>query len=65
VNDSNYWHSILENRLARRRALASFAAGAVGAALLAACGGGESSASLEPTTRTIYMEAIEPKFIWF
>jgi hypothetical protein len=30
-------------------------------AVLAACGDGESSASLEPTTRTIYMEAIEPK----
>ncbi len=39
--------------------LAVLAVAATLVAVLAACG--ESGASLEPTTRTIYMEAIEPK----
>ncbi len=41
--------------------LAVLAAAASLAAVLAACGDSESSASIEPTTHTIYMEAIEPK----
>lgn len=49
----------------RKRLLVTLGLLAVGGALLAiaaACGDdGGASASIEPTTRTIYMEAVEPK----
>jgi peptide/nickel transport system substrate-binding protein len=38
-----YWNTILAQRLKRRRALAATGAGALGAAFLAACGGGDDS----------------------
>lgn len=41
-------------------ALLTIAAAAI-VVLLAACGGGGGGTGLQPTTRTIYMEAIEPK----
>src|SRR5918996_3149267 len=39
--DRNYWSKTLSRRLTRRRALVASGAGALGAAFLAACGGGE------------------------
>jgi ABC-type transport system substrate-binding protein len=36
----NYWSRVVQQRITRRRALASAGAGALGAAFLAACGGG-------------------------
>ncbi|HEY7269002.1 MAG TPA: ABC transporter substrate-binding protein, partial [Dehalococcoidia bacterium] len=44
----SYWNSLTANRLSRRRALASAGVAGVGAAFLAACGGG-SSDSGKPT----------------
>src|SRR6187551_654809 len=41
----DYWHNLTSGRLNRRRALAGTGAGALGAAFLAACGGGSSSDS--------------------
>src|SRR3954452_20739044 len=41
----SYWASVTNNRLTRRRALASSAAGALGAAFVAACGGGSDAPS--------------------
>lgn len=38
----NYWTETLQHRLSRRRALVTTGAGALGAAFLAACGGGDS-----------------------
>ena len=40
---TDYWSGKLQNRLSRRRALATGGAGALGAAFLAACGGGSDS----------------------
>ena len=37
---SNYWTQLLDNKMSRRRALVGTGAGALGAAFLAACGGG-------------------------
>jgi ABC-type transport system substrate-binding protein len=39
--DRNYWSKTLSRRLTRRRALVASGAGALGAAFLAACGGGD------------------------
>ena len=39
----NYWSSILEGRLSRRRALVATSATALGGAFLAACGGGSNT----------------------
>src|SRR6266542_3857148 len=41
VSESDYWNNVLKSRLARRRALVALGAGALSAALLAACGGGK------------------------
>lgn len=38
----SYWQNVLDKRVGRRRALAATSATAVGAALLAACDGGDS-----------------------
>jgi len=43
--DESYWASLSQERLARRRVLASAGITALGAAALAACGGGSKSAS--------------------
>jgi len=40
-----YWRPLLENRISRRRSLGTFGAGALGAAFLAACGGGSEGGS--------------------
>ena len=40
---SNYWNTILSNRLSRRRAIAATGTAAAAAAFLAACGGGSDS----------------------
>jgi peptide/nickel transport system substrate-binding protein len=42
---SNYWSSVLDRRINRRRALAATGAMTAGAALLAACGGSDSGGS--------------------
>src|SRR5215208_2119245 len=41
----SYWTSLSHNRLTRRRALTTTAGGALGAAFLAACGGGSDKPS--------------------
>src|SRR5215217_4804226 len=38
----DYWHKEINHRLSRRRTLVATGAGALGAAFLAACGGGSS-----------------------
>jgi ABC-type transport system substrate-binding protein len=43
--EMSYWTGVLEKRLSRRRSLAATSAGALGAAFLAACGGGDSAGS--------------------
>jgi ABC-type transport system substrate-binding protein len=40
--EANYWERFTQSRLSRRRGLAAAGAGALGAAFLAACGGGDS-----------------------
>jgi hypothetical protein len=45
---ANYWHNALAGRISRRRAIATTGAGALGAAFLAACGGGGSSSDKGP-----------------
>ena len=40
---SDYWHTILSNRLSRRRAIAATGTAAAAAAFLAACGGGSDA----------------------
>src|SRR5262245_43572230 len=45
---SDYWLSVLNGRISRRRALVSTGAGAAGAAFLAACGGGGSDDNKGP-----------------
>lgn len=40
-----YWSQLADSRLSRRRALVTTGAGALGAAFLAACGGGSSGDS--------------------
>ena len=45
MNVANYWSSILEKRLSRRRALATTGASAAAAAFLAACGGNDNGSS--------------------
>src|SRR5687768_14275085 len=46
---NTYWDRYLSSRLSRRRALAGTGATALGAAMLVACGGGESDSSLKAT----------------
>ena len=41
----SYWQNTLGNRVSRRRAMIATGAGALGAAFLAACGGGSDSKS--------------------
>jgi len=45
---SGYWQRFTESRLSRRRALVTTGAGALGAAFLAACGGGDSGGEPKP-----------------
>src|SRR6266511_4308859 len=45
---SNYWSTMLEQRLNRRRALVATGATAAGAAFLAACGGGKEGGDGTP-----------------
>jgi ABC-type transport system substrate-binding protein len=45
---SDYWNSILNNRISRRRAIVATGATAASAAFLAACGGSDQSSSGEP-----------------
>src|SRR5436190_14616369 len=53
----NYWTNVLTQRLSRRRALAATAATALGAAFLAACGGGSD----EP--QKVDKESVIAKFV--
>jgi ABC-type transport system substrate-binding protein len=46
--ESNYWTRVLQNRVSRRRALAASGATALGAAFLAACGGGDDGPTEAP-----------------
>jgi ABC-type transport system substrate-binding protein len=46
----SYWAGLTASRLSRRRALAATGAGALGAAVLAACGGGESDSGAKQET---------------
>src|SRR4051812_8600162 len=43
--EQRYWNSLLNNRIGRRRAMVATGATALGAAFLAACGGGDSGGS--------------------
>ena len=43
MDNRNYWASVTQQRVSRRRAIAITGGTAVGAALLAACGGGSST----------------------
>jgi len=45
MTSSGYWHSVLGQRVSRRRALVTTGVAGVGAAFLAACGGGSSGDS--------------------
>jgi len=54
---ANYWSNVLTQRVSRRRALVSTGATAVGAALLAACGGGSD----EP--QKVDKESVIAKFV--
>jgi hypothetical protein len=42
---SDYWTSVLDSRVTRRRGMAAVAGAGAGAAFLAACGGGSESKS--------------------
>src|SRR3954453_22762915 len=44
---SDYWRKALDHRLTRRRTLTATGAGALGAAFLAACGGGSDAPSAD------------------
>ena len=43
---SDYWYSVLHQRLSRRRGMTAVAGAGAAAAFLAACGGGSSSEKL-------------------
>src|SRR3954464_7777619 len=43
--EQRYWSNVLNNRIGRRRAMVATGATALGAAFLAACGGGDSGGS--------------------
>ena len=49
----NYWQQTFEHRLNRRRALGVAATGTLGAAFLAACGGGGSEDKTDRTSLVV------------
>jgi ABC-type transport system substrate-binding protein len=52
MSETNYWDRVLNQRVARRRAIAVSGGAVVSAALLAACGGGQDSGSKETSGST-------------
>jgi ABC-type transport system substrate-binding protein len=54
VGTNNYWSETLERRLSRRRALEVTSAGAAGAAVLVACGGGNAEKGPSDKSGLVY-----------